>query len=433
MAGEYDPSSGALAHPVVVLHVPRRAGKTALTLATLLRRLIGQTASRSWYTAQSGSQAGYTFRREWVPILHAAGLTDRIRVSLRAGGESLSLGAPHYSAVTCFPPVETALHGTNVDLAVIDEAWAFDLDGGRAIEHAVLPAQLTRQGAQTWIVSAGGTEESTWLDDWLTRAEGALAAGDPAIALFDWGADPTAPDYDPRDPAVWWRSHPALGETVTLDAIATELALAADLAAFERSILNVWPRPRDAAGGAIEAATWAACADLTTPPIAHVAAFDVAADRAHAALAQAGVTPEGRVVVEVVKYAAGTGWLTEAVRAWLAAHPGGVVICDALAAGTVADRLDALGVTVTRTGATAMARACADLIDLTSGGMLAHRAQRILDECLTGAGRRPLGDGWAWSRKNSAGEISPLVAVTLAAWGARTSPVMGAPFVVVVN
>jgi hypothetical protein len=33
---------------------------------------------------------------------------------------------------------------------------------------------------------------------------------------------------------------------------------------------------------------------------------------------------------------------------------------------------------------------------------------------VTGAKKRPLGDAWAWSRKSSAVDISPLVACTLA-------------------
>jgi hypothetical protein len=42
---------------------------------------------------------------------------------------------------------------------------------------------------------------------------------------------------------------------------------------------------------------------------------------------------------------------------------------------------------------------------------------------LKGATQRPLGDRWAWSRKNSSIDISPLVAVTLALWGvARQKP-----------
>jgi phage terminase large subunit-like protein len=429
VAGEYDPATGDLRYPVAVLHVPRRAGKTALVLARLMRRVLGQPRSQSWYTAQTGGDAGRTLRREWLPVLRSCGLYGRLKVSLRAGAESVEL-VRHDASVTCFPPIESALHGTNVDEAVVDEAWAFDLDTGAAVEQAIFPAQLTRPGSQTLIVSAGGTVDSTWLDSWLERAEGRLAAGQTGVALFDWGADPTAADYDPTSPATWWTAHPALGDTIREAAIAMELDRSENLAAFERSILNVWPRPRELRRRVVGAERWAELVDLDLPAVAHVAAFDVAADRSMAALAQAG-TVEGRTVVEVIDYRAGTLWVVPAVRAWLAEHPGGLVVADALAAGALLDQLALHGIDAFRTGPSQMARACADLLDQVNAGTLAHRAQAVLDAALAGGERRPLSDGWAWNRTRSTVEVSPIVAVTLAAWLARTQPRPSAPFVVV--
>ena len=429
VAGEYDPDTGDMLHPVVILHVPRRAGKTADILAQLVRRVLGQPRSQSWYTAQTGGDAGRNFRREWIPILRASGLARRLKISMRAGAESFELLARGSSA-TCFAPVESALHGTNVDLAIIDEAWAHDSEAGAGVELAVFPAQLTRPGAQTWIVSAGGTLASVWLDDWLARAEAAHAAGDPAIAVFDWGADPEAADYDPRSPATWWTAHPALGDTIRESAVAAELAKAgADLAGFERSILNVWPRPRDLATG-VDMAAWASLADTETIATPSVAAFDISMDRAAAALATAGPAADGRTVVELLEVGRGTAWLERALKTWAATHRGSLIVCDSLAAGTIADRLEMFGLDIMRTGARDMARACADLLDQITNRTLAHRAQALLDDTLAGAARRPLGDGWAWSRRTSTGDICPLVAATLAAWAARTRPTPPAPFVV---
>lgn len=41
---------------------------------------------------------------------------------------------------------------------------------------------------------------------------------------------------------------------------------------------------------------------------------------------------------------------------------------------------------------------------------------------LDGAVKRPLGEAWVWSRKSSAVDISPLVACTIAHWGAKNTP-----------
>jgi hypothetical protein len=429
VAGEYDPDSGEMVHGVVVLHVPRRAGKTAITLAQLGRRVLGQARSQSWYTAQTGGDAGRTFRREWLPILRSSGLARHLKVSLRAGGESFEL-VDRASSATCFAPVESALHGTNVDLAIVDEAWAHDDAAGRGIELAVFPAQLTRPGAQTWIVSAGGTLASTWFDGWLERAETALESGKQGIALFEWGADASAPDYDPRKPATWWTAHPALGDTIREQALAADLERASDVAAFERSVLNVWPRPRQL-GTALDLDAWAGLADLEVAAVPVALAFDVAADRANAALAQASRAADGRTIVEVLAYRRGAAWLEADIRAWHKTNPAGLIVADSLAAGTIADRLELAGLDVLRTGAAQMGRACADLVDQVAARSIGHRAQAALDDTLAAAGRRILGDGWAWSRRHSDVDISPLVAATLAGWAARTRPTPPAPFVTV--
>ena len=160
-------------------------------------------------------------------------------------------------------------------------------------------------------------------------------------------------------------------------------------------------------------------------------AFDVSADRANACLAAAGRTAAGVTVVEVLAYRRGAAWLEEEVRTWRRAHPFGVIVADSLAAGTIADRLELAGLDVLRTGGAQMGRACANLVDQVAARSIAHRAQAVLDDTLASAGRRILGDGWAWSRRSSDGDISPLVAVTLAAWAARTHPIPPAPFVTV--
>jgi hypothetical protein len=87
-------------------------------------------------------------------------------------------------------------------------------------------------------------------------------------------------------------------------------------------------------------------------------------------------------------------------------------------------------VKVTEVGAGDHARACSAFVDgLEAPARLAHRAQAVLDDAVLAAVRRPLGDAWLWSRRRSAASIAPLVAVTLAAWGARRTPPPGRPAV----
>ena len=49
---------------------------------------------------------------------------------------------------------------------------------------------------------------------------------------------------------------------------------------------------------------------------------------------------------------------------------------------------------------------------------IAIRRHAKLDAAAAGAGKRTVGDAWAWTRKNAAADICPLVAVTLGLWAA---------------
>jgi len=67
-----------------------------------------------------------------------------------------------------------------------------------------------------------------------------------------------------------------------------------------------------------------------------------------------------------------------------------------------------------------MAGACGRFYDAIVNRRVQHTGQSELDAAVAGAATRKLGDAWAWSRSNSAVDITPLVACTLALWGATT-------------
>ena len=64
------------------------------------------------------------------------------------------------------------------------------------------------------------------------------------------------------------------------------------------------------------------------------------------------------------------------------------------------------------------AQACGQFQKLVASRDLVHLGQPVLDAALGGATIRPLADAHAWDRKNALVDLSPLVACTLAAWGA---------------
>lgn len=411
---------------MVVLSVPRRAGKTTLSLAVNLDHLDITSDQRAWYTAQRRETAAKLFRDEWVPMLEPLSRLYRLRRSQGSEGVHKRRGS---SRLQLFAPTADALHSTNADTVTVDEAWAFDVESGEALEGGIRPAQLTRPWRQTWIVSAGGTVESTWWDRWLTAG----ASGLPGVAMFDYGADPTDPGYDPADPAVWVGAHPTAGIAFGLDVLHREWAIRESDAAFERAYLNVWPRPSEVlAAAGVDLALWSAAARPSVSVTSvRAVAFDVAGDRSSAAVAVAGPGPDGATVVEVIDARRGVGWLAAAVRDARRAHPGARVVADSLVTAGVIAELRRVRVAVDPVGAGDHARACGAFLDALADGRLSHRAQAVLDDAVIGAARRPLGDAWLWSRARSGVDISPLVAVTLAAWSVAVAAPRGRGAVVV--
>lgn len=419
ITGEVDPDTGRMAYPVVVVVVPRRAGKTLLSFATTLQRMAAP-GRLCWYTANARETAAKIFRDEWAPLVDLSPYwSARLRTRRSQGSEGFTDRASG-SKVQLFAPTSTALHSTNADLVVIDEGWAFDVAAGADLEAGIRPAQLTRPQRQTWIVSAGGTIDSTWLDEWMTTGRDAAESGrTDGVAYFEWGADP---DDDPDDEATWWAAHPALGLTVPLEAL-REDHRSMDPAAFARSILNLWPRPSSSPASGISPARWAAAADLERAPTSRVVfAFDVAPDASGAAIAAAGDAGDGRCAVEVLEARPGTDWVVPTLTALRDRWKGAPIVADELVTAAVLADAARKRLKVTALTAGTLTRACGGLVDALAAGTLTHRAQGPLDAAVMAAHRRPVGDGWAWSRRGSAADISPLVAVTLAAWTWRTTP-----------
>ncbi len=98
-------------------------------------------------------------------------------------------------------------------------------------------------------------------------------------------------------------------------------------------------------------------------------------------------------------------------------------VCDGYgpAASLVAELAEA-GVLVRTINAQEHSQACGVLLDLVEEQEVRHLGSLELLQAVRGARTRPLGDSWAWSRKSSSVDISPLVAATLALASAAALP-----------
>lgn len=416
---------GRWAYPTVVVTVPRQAGKTTLVQAVLAHRGQLLQGGSLWLTAQNRDKA----RKRWMD------LTDELIVKL-PGTLKRNIGVSHEvlrwsrtgSKLFPFAPNPEAMHGESPDLVAPDEIWAFTAEQAAELQQAYLPGMITKN-AQEFITSTQGTDESEWLNELTESGRASVDEGiRSGVAYFEFSIPPEVDGLpvtkldDERLLDVICAHHPALGHTITREALAYHLTrFRGDREGFIRGYGNLRigsTRPR-----VIPAAVWdEARTDLPVPGLVGVG-VSVDADGQQAAIVAAGRTEAGQAVVEVVQTS--QGWLldlegrqvspVEYVQAMLAR--GGVDQVAVLTSGAgrdLADQLEAADVEVLKVGPADYAAACGRWRNGVKELTVLHRDQPSLNEAMRTVGQRKVAGGLGWAGKGA----TVADAGSLAVWAA---------------
>lgn len=413
VALEVDEQTKRLAYREVVLTVPRQSGKTTLLLVLILLRALGAPHQTIVYTAQTRLDARKKWVDGWLPVLEASRFGSLYRPRFANGQEGLLF--KNGSVQSLVATTKKTGHGATLDLGILDEAFAHP---DARLEQALRPAMITRPQPQLWVVSTAGTpQDSPYLLGKVEIGREAVQNGlRRGLAYFEWSAPE---DADPTDPETWYSCMPALGRTTSEEAVRSDFATM-DLSEFERAYLNRWKASLSAP--VIPLATWRALVDpdsKAAPP--YVFAFDVTPERSSAAITVGSRRPDGLIHLETVEQGPGTSWVVPRLDRLVGKHGPAAVVCDAGGpAASLVPECERIHLTVTTTSAREFAQACGMLFDAVTAGRLRHLDTPELAAAIDGAVKRPLGDAWAWSRKSSGVDISPLVAATLSVWGVET-------------
>jgi hypothetical protein len=148
------------------------------------------------------------------------------------------------------------------------------------------------------------------------------------------------------------------------------------------------------------------------------AALSIAPWQSSAALSWAAPRTDGRIQVECAKHLPGTDWVIDACRNAFE-ETGQPIIVDPKSPtiGMVQQLRDA-GIEVHEVSNGEYVSSCAEFQNAVINGKLVHLGDQVLMDALRIAVTRTFNEAWVFSAKNSPGDISPLLAVTLAAWGA---------------
>lgn len=186
----------------------------------------------------------------------------------------------------------------------------------------------------------------------------------------------------------------------------------------ERLGIGDWPRVLGGDGSVISVREWLSLTDpQSSPADPLVFVFDVSPERTSAAVSLAAKRDDGLGHVEVMEHKRGTGWVVDYLVDRVERHQPAAVLCDEKSpAASLVSSLENRGVKVETVNASEHAKACGTFYDAVDQRTVRHLGTNELVTAIRGASKRPLGDAWAWSRKASEVDITPLVSCTLALW-----------------
>jgi hypothetical protein len=428
VACEFDPVTMHNAFGIIVVSVPRQAGKTYWESNMADHRCITTPRARVWITMQNGKTVDSWMREEHFEQLGRSSAFDGRYTQVRRAGE-VGVKWAHGSSFYTFPPKRDALHSKQGDDVFVDEAWAHNAQVGADLRQAIRPTMATRRGSRLFVVSTMGDDSSVYFDDYVSLGRASL--GDPysRVCFIDYGI---GDDDDPQDLDVIAAHHPAYGYTLDRQSLVdahTEFMSDPKLGAagWARAYGN---RPTRSKVAAIPPERWAAAARPTQAAVDRPGfGLDATPDGSHASLAAGwrgplldpNREPVDAQFVEVLWTGRPSRETPQLIRELCnrrrvpltvdRGSMGALELVDAVA--KLDDAPEIRWLTMAEyTGACGMVER--GVLDDT----LHHFNDPDLDAAVEVATKRDLGDGgFGWSRKRSTDRITELVAATVALKG----------------
>lgn len=415
----------------VGLDVPRQNGKGSILEA---RELAGALVLGEKLIVHSAHQFDTALEHlnRLEMLIEQGNLQNEIKKILRANGKE-GIEFKGGQRIRFRARTGGGGRGFTGDCIVLDEAMYIS----EAMHGAMLPTLAARTvtgNPQVWYT---GSAVDRWIHEngiVFARVRQRGHKGDPRLAWFEWSVDCDDPEDLPpevaADPESWARANPGLGIRIAEEYVDNERnSLSARGFAVERLGVGDWPDP-DGVNAVIPAELFQAALDEKSEALDPVVlAFDVAPDRSFASVGAAGLRTDERDHIEVIKRDRGTGWVVDFLAGVVERQKPAKVICDAKGpAGSLVDALTREGVEVETVSANEYAQSCGQLYDGFVEDTIRHLGTADLASAIRGADKRSLGDSWAWDRKTSSVDITPLVAVTLARWGLHAGTPDPEPF-----
>jgi hypothetical protein len=324
--------------------------------------------------------------------------------------------------------------GYSADLLVWDEAMVIS-DEVVAAQRPMLRASTARHGAKVIYAGSAVDQEAHEYGVNFARIRALGLECAPKTCYLEWSAPfdhPSEMTEDLlQDVQLFRPGNPSMDEGLISEEIMVDEVrqMPGRKAATELFDVGDWPRTDGVEEGVFSIDAWDRLErpdSVLQPP--YELAYDVSPER-RSSIALSGRNQDDDWHVEIQESRQGTQWVPERIAEMFATGDVSVVVCDAVGpAASLVLALDELGVKVELVNSQEHGQACGRLVDMVADGTLSHLGSGELRDAVRGARTRQLGDAFAWSRKHSSVDISPLVAATLAL-GASAGVTGGVPVI----
>jgi phage terminase large subunit-like protein len=406
----------------VVLSIPRQVGKTFIVGMIVIALCIlhpGLTVLWSAHRTRTasktfGSLKGMTSRKKIAPFMLEPRNTNGEQEIRFKNGSIIMFGAREQGFGRGFD---------EVDIEVFDEAQILT---EKALEDMVAATNQSRQEAGALLFFMGTPPRpSDPGEEFSNRRTKAIDGKSKNMVYVEFSADD---DANPDDQDQWRKANPSFPSRTPVESMERMRENLTNDDSFMREALGVWDAVNS--NRVIDEVTWAAQADPNSMAVERLTiAIDVPPDRKSATVALAGLRADGRWHVELYEQRKSVDWVIPWVQQKAAKNTLHAIVTDEMA-GLVELKRDRHFLTGTRLLVTLagaegrdMAIASAKFYDGIHDGSVFHTDQTQVNVSLSVATKRPLAGGWAWNRKDAASDISPIVAETLALWGAQNNNV----------
>jgi phage terminase large subunit-like protein len=384
----------------------RQNGKTHLARMLILAHLLKWDSKNILIMSSNRSMALDTFRQVAYVLEnndHLKGFVKQIRYA--NGTESIEM--LDGSRLDVVAATRDGSRGRTADFLYIDELREVSEEGYRA----AIPTTRARPNSQTLLTSNAGDGFSLVLNGMRERA---LENPPKSFGFYEY----SAPQYCKiTDRAAWAMANPALGYTITEEAL-EEAVATSPIENTRTELLCQWIDSLSSpwAHGVLEDTS---DSSLTIPVGGYtVFAFDVSPSRRNASLVAGQILPDGRIGVGILQT-----WESQVsvddlriaaeIKSWADNYRPKQICFDKYTSQSIADKLSNAGCITLDISGAAFYQACGDLNDALNSHRLVHAGQENWIQQMNNCAAKTNDSSWRIVKRKSSGDVSGAIATAM--------------------